>query len=85
MISKLNDHNQISMYIPDYPEGQLPEKDYYHMVVCSLYPDVMNDLIWDAYKKRGVSTQAQNADKIELTQELAEEIKDIIELPSKFY
>ena len=85
MISMINDYNQIPMYIADYPEDQLPGKDYYHMVVCSLYPDVINDLILDAYKKRGVSTQAQNADKIELTQELAEEIKDIIELPSKFY
>ena len=83
MISKLKDHPEISKFIPDYPGGQLPEKEYYHMVVCSLFPEIMNELIIEAYKKRGVTVGVQNTEKIEMTKEIAEEIKSIIELPSK--
>ena len=84
MTLKFKEHQQISKYIPDYAESQLPEKDYYHKIVCSLYSHMMDVLIFLAYGKKGVSAEAQNAEKIELTSELTEEIKSIVELPNKF-
>ena len=44
---------------------------------------MMDDLIFLTYGKRGVSAEAQNAEKIELTREVTEEIKSIAELSSK--
>ena len=63
MVLKFKEHQQILKYIPDYPEGQLPEKDYYHIIVCSLYPHMMDNLIFLAYGKRGVSAEAHECRK----------------------
>ena len=49
MALKFNEYQQISKFIPYYLECQLQEKDYYYMIVCSLYPHMMDDLIFLAY------------------------------------
>ena len=73
------------MYIPDYPKGQLPKMEIYRSIVLSLYPEQVYDLVNTAQEKRAVTEYENRADKIELTEEIAKEINDVIALQSKIY
>ena len=83
MYEKLKDDKYIAMYIPEYPKGQLPEKEFLLNIVLSIYPQQMYELVKNSQKKREVTENEDRFNKIELTAEIAKEIEDVIELPSK--
>ena len=79
----MKNDDYISKFMPDYPKGQLPEKEFFYRVVCSIYPQQMFNMIYAAQRKRAVTAEDNRYNKIELTPEIADEIDKIVLLPSK--
>ena len=83
MYPKMKNDEYISKFLPDYPKGQLPEKTFFHCIICSIYPEQMFQIVYEAQKKRAVLNRESRDDKVEITDEIAKEIDAIISLPSK--
>ena len=83
MYTELKDDKAISQYLPDYYEGQLPDQNFFHKLVCSLYPAEMYDLIEQVHKHRAVNANDRQQEMIEIEEGIAKEISNSIILPSK--
>ena len=62
---------------------QLPERDFFFGVLCTLYPKEMNNLIKAAYLKRNTHYKAEHEEMIELTTEAKQIIDDVLAYKSK--
>ena len=49
----------------DNPKCQLPEKTYFHSVVCSIYPEQMFQIVYQSQQKQDVSAKETKDDKVE--------------------
>ena len=67
MYSKLKDIPDIAYHIPDFKEGEYPEKTYWNQILCTLYSAEMYDLISESIKKRGINDMSNKNEMIELT------------------
>ena len=85
LYKELIEDETVSKFMPDYKEGQLPDKNFFHKLVCSIYPHQMYNFIYEAQKKRAINNADQNEDLIEIAPEIVKEIKEVVMLPSKYY
>ena len=51
----------------DYTPKVLPDKDYLHIVLSTLYPEQVYDMADSAFEKRSVDNQAPKDHMIEMT------------------
>ena len=82
MNDKLKIDEYISMFIPEYQKGQLPEKEFLRKIVLSIHPQQMYEIVKNSQKKREVPENEDRSNIIELTAEIAQEIEDIVTLSS---
>ena len=75
----------VSQYVPDYKNNMLPDKEFFHKLICTLYPEQMYDIIMFAYKHRGVEGSENDEEMIELDAEIAREIENVVLLPSNIH
>ena len=83
MYSKLKDLPNVSIHMPDLKEGELPEKEYWIRVICSLYIEEIFNLIQTAQSNRGISHASKKDEMIEITPGIEEEINKLVSMPSK--
>ena len=79
----LKDHEVVASYLPDYLPGQVPEKEFFHKILCTLFSAEMFEIITNAQRLRSVKSNKESADLIELTKEMETEIRKLIIMPSK--
>ena len=85
MFVELKTDEAISSYLPDYLEGILPDQEFFHQLVWSLYPSQMYDLIDQSQKKRAIDVDDKQNEVVELDPEIAKEIMNVTQLPGKQY
>ena len=68
--------------MPDLKENELPERQFFYGVLSTLYPDEMKSIIKAARKHRSISQSQNNDEKVELTDEIKNEIDEIFNQPS---
>ena len=85
MFAELKTNETISAYLPDYIEGILPDQEFFHQLIWSLYPAEMYEMIDQSQKKRAINSDDKINDMIELDPEIAKEIMSVIKLPCKKY
>ena len=73
----------IMEYMPDYGDKAVPDEEYMHKVMSSLYPAQTFDLIQTAHKNRSIRKALPQAEMIEMTPEIYKEICELVEFPSK--
>ena len=83
MYAKLKGIPDIASHMPDFKEGEYPERKYWNQVLCILYLSQMYDLIVEAQSKRRVDEFSKKNDMIELTPKIADEITNLVTMPSK--
>ena len=83
MCSKLRDIPDIASYMPDFREGEYPDKTYWNQVLCTFYFAEMYDYISESLKKRGINDMSNLYEMIEVTPKIADEINNLIIMPSK--
>ena len=83
MYPALKDDELIKQYLPDYPDGYLPNQEFFHGLISTLYPKEFFDLIIEAYKSRSVLQNRKDEELIEVCKEMQEELKEVIMMPSK--
>ena len=54
MYEKLKFDEYISMFIPEYPKGELQEKEFLREIVISIYTEQMYEIVKNSQKKRTV-------------------------------
>ena len=85
-IKKLWSHfknNQTLMkYMPDYPDKQLPERDFFFGVLSTLYPKETEYLIKAAYKARKIHYKKNEDKMIEVTPDVKAAIDSIFSYKS---
>ena len=82
MYEALKNDETVTLYMPDYPDGQLPDKEFFHKLIWSLYPHEMYSLIEKSQKLRATDNQEFGDNLIEVDPEIAKEIEQLIQLPS---
>ena len=85
MYPALKNDELIKLYLPDYPDGHIPDQEFFHKLVSSLYPVVFYELIISAYRSRSVYQSRGDGELVEICQEMEQEIKEVMMLPSKNY
>ena len=83
MYLRLKDVPDVTEYIPDLQENELPEEKYWHQVISTLYPKEMFQLIEEAHINRGIINASAKDEMVELTPEIEKEISNIVSMPSK--
>ena len=73
----------IQKYIPDYNEGELPERNFFIEVLSTVYPNECENLIKAAFKARKSYYNNVTIEMIELTEEVKKELESIISYKSK--
>ena len=83
MYSTLKNDETVSQFIPDYGDKLLPDKEFFHKLIWTLYPAEMYDIISQAHKNRGVEQADNDGELVEICEAIAKEIEDVVLLPSK--
>ena len=71
-------NSTVKEYFPEYKEGEYPERDYFFAILNTLYSQGVDKLVDAAYKARKVHFKKQEDDMIQLTNEMKEEIKNVV-------
>ena len=50
----LENDELIKLHLSDYPDGNIPDQEFFHKLVSSLYPAEFCELIISAYRSRTV-------------------------------
>ena len=58
--------------------GRVPERDFFFEILNTLYPQGVDHLVDADYKSRKVHFKRQEDDLIQLTDEMKEEIKNVV-------
>ena len=69
--------NTIKEYIPDYPDSELPEREFLFAIVGMLYNAELTEVVTKAHMHRKQKYINDNDDTIEVTNEMLELIKSI--------
>ena len=72
-------------YMPEYPEKQIPEREFFFGVLCTLYPKVVGRIVEAAYKARNQKHEESKDDMIEMTKLAKEAIDSVLTYKSKTY
>ena len=83
MYPALKNDELIKLHLPDYPDGHIPDQEFFHKLVSSLYPTEFYELIISAYRSRSVYQSRGDGELVEICQEMEQEIKEVMMLPSK--
>ena len=83
MYPRLKDVLDVTEYIPDLQENELPEEKYWHQIISTLYPKEMIKLIEEAHSNRGIINASTKDEIVELTPRIEKEISNIFLKPSK--
>ena len=87
MYSALKNNETVKLFMPDYSNGQLPDKEFFIKLIWSIFLEQMFDLIMKAHKNREIVTN----DTEDNTFEVDPEIEFMIQQPNtnfifiKFY
>ena len=74
---------ELIKYFPKYKPQQIPNKDYLFTILCSLRPVEANQLLCTAMKNRSIYEDRLEGDYIKISNKWQEEIKNVVDLPSK--
>ena len=69
--------------MPDYPNNALPDKEYLHKVISTLFPAQVYDLVQEAFKKRSIAKLTPVDEMIEITPSIVNKIENLMLMPSK--
>ena len=72
-------------FMPEYSPKVLPDKDYLHIVLSTLYPEQVYDMVDSAFKKRSVDNQTPKDHMIEMTPQVLNMINQLVNTPSKWF
>ena len=78
------DVNGLKIYFSDYKEGELPERDFKFVVVCTVYSKSLRKQIETLRKKRSIKSNEENDDAIEICEEIKQKIMSIVGLKVSF-
>ena len=70
-------------YMPDYPQSHLPDQDFFHKLVSTLYPEQLYDIITKSHKDRAINSNEMKDQLIEIDNSLLNEFQNFTMLPSK--
>ena len=79
----IRESKELMEYFPDYPEIQLPERDYMFAVVSTVFPKALRKLIEETRMNRTSKNKEMDNDLIEINKEIKEEIMKIISIKRK--
>ena len=82
MYFALKDDEVVSQYIPDYGDKMIPDKEFFHKLIWTLYPAEMYDFIEQAHKHRRVDKADNDGKFAEVSEKIFQKIENIILLPS---
>ena len=82
MYPALKDDELIKQYLPDYPDGYLPNQEFFHGLMSTLNPKEFFNLIIEAYKSRSVLQNRKDEELIEVCKEMQKELKEVIVMHS---
>ena len=71
--------------MPDYTDKELPESDFLFGIVGTLYNKELRDVVSKAYQHRTLHYKADEAELIEVTNEMMELINSVSSYESKIY
>ena len=74
----IKENDELMAYFPDYPDAQLPERDYMFAVISTVYPKASRKLIEQTRINRASECKEMDDDLIEINRELKDEIMRII-------
>ena len=70
-------------YMPDYLQGHLPDQEFFHKVVSTLFPEQVYDIITKSHKNRTINSNDMREQLIKIDNAILNEFKGITMLPSK--
>ena len=65
-------------YMPDYPDKQLPPRDFFFVFLSTLYSKKTEDLVKAAYKARKIHYKKNEDNMIEVTPDVKAAIDSIL-------
>ena len=71
------------LYMPDYNEKELPERELLYGTVNTIYQDEMKELISITRTRRATKNIAEKDKNIEISKEIYEEIENLLSFPRK--
>ena len=71
--------------MPDYTDKELPERDFLFGIVGTLYNKELSDVVSKTYQHRKLHYKADEAELIEVTNEMMELINSVSSYKSKIY
>ena len=83
MWTYIQELSELNEYFPDYPKGELPEREFMWIVLYTLRPDATKFLIKEARDHRSVSSEQNSENLIEIAPQFLAELKHISTKKSK--
>ena len=81
--AQLSQNEQAKKYSPYYAKGQTPERDYLFGIACSLFPDILRELVKEARIKRATYDDPDNDELIKMTPNIKDKILSVLTQKSK--
>ena len=71
------------MYLPDYRDGELPERDYLFNIISTKYPKSLRELIEHARTQRAQQDLKDDEELIFISSEIKKEIMSVVSQKGK--
>ena len=68
---------ELMQYFPNYPNGQLPEREFMFSIISTKHAKELRDLVIEARKHRSITNMEDDEELIHISKEFMEEIRDV--------
>ena len=80
----IKNHDDFTIYFPDFKEDELPEREYLIAVISTLNTEATKAIISEAREKRSISMTENEGNLVKVTREFREEFRNWSQHKSKF-
>ena len=72
-------------YLPDYREGELPDREYFFNIISTAFPKSLRELIAAARTQRAQQDMKDDEELVHISSEIKKEIMDVVSQKGKQY
>ena len=81
----IQENEDLMSYFPDLKPSQLPEKEFMYVILNTLEPEGVRELVANSVKSRAPVEQDAKDDLIEVSKEMGDLIRELYSVKSKKY
>ena len=72
----IKNHDNFTIYFPDFKEDEMPEREYLIAVISTLNTEATKAIISEAREKRSISMTENEGNLVKVTREFREEFRN---------